>query len=309
MKTMGQRVVELEPVHGFAAETTAASVLLGTAALRDAGLHDPRDLQRDHGRRHEPGRPRRPLGRRRQHRHRMGPDDPGGRLLGALVLARPRRPRRALSRQERRMVRLIPKDENFVDLIVEDAENLLLAARELDALLTSYDRLDERVDRDPAPGEARVTRSTGRSRPGSSARSSRRSTARTSTSWRAARRRRRRHPGSGRDDAHLRRGRTRRPEARELAAILTEPGRAPGGGRADVRPVQGHRAPPARDPRARASRRTACRAPRSPGSSSPATTPLAGHQVDETSTGHSRRPIDAAEDTGEIIERIVAKSS
>jgi len=33
MKTMGQRVVELEPVHGFAAETTAATVLLGTAQL------------------------------------------------------------------------------------------------------------------------------------------------------------------------------------------------------------------------------------------------------------------------------------
>jgi len=33
MKTMGQRVVELEPVHGFAAETTAATVLVGTASL------------------------------------------------------------------------------------------------------------------------------------------------------------------------------------------------------------------------------------------------------------------------------------
>ncbi len=33
MRTMGQRVVELEPVHGFAAESTAASVLLGTAFL------------------------------------------------------------------------------------------------------------------------------------------------------------------------------------------------------------------------------------------------------------------------------------
>jgi PiT family inorganic phosphate transporter len=33
MKTMGQRVVELEPVHGFAAETTAASVLVVTAHL------------------------------------------------------------------------------------------------------------------------------------------------------------------------------------------------------------------------------------------------------------------------------------
>jgi PiT family inorganic phosphate transporter len=33
MKTMGQRVVELEPVHGFAAETTAATVLVSTAAM------------------------------------------------------------------------------------------------------------------------------------------------------------------------------------------------------------------------------------------------------------------------------------
>jgi inorganic phosphate transporter, PiT family len=33
MHTMGQRVAELEPVHGFAAETTAATVLIGTAHL------------------------------------------------------------------------------------------------------------------------------------------------------------------------------------------------------------------------------------------------------------------------------------
>jgi len=31
MRTMGHRVVELEPIHGFAAQTTAATVLLGTA--------------------------------------------------------------------------------------------------------------------------------------------------------------------------------------------------------------------------------------------------------------------------------------
>ena len=31
MATMGHRVVDLEPIHGFAAETTAASVLVGTA--------------------------------------------------------------------------------------------------------------------------------------------------------------------------------------------------------------------------------------------------------------------------------------
>ena len=28
MKTMGQRVVKLDPVHGFAAETTAASIIM-----------------------------------------------------------------------------------------------------------------------------------------------------------------------------------------------------------------------------------------------------------------------------------------
>ena len=33
MRTMGHRVVELEPVHGFAAETTAATILIGTAYL------------------------------------------------------------------------------------------------------------------------------------------------------------------------------------------------------------------------------------------------------------------------------------
>jgi PiT family inorganic phosphate transporter len=33
MRTMGQRVAKLEPVHGFAAETTAASILLVTANL------------------------------------------------------------------------------------------------------------------------------------------------------------------------------------------------------------------------------------------------------------------------------------
>ena len=31
MKTMGQKVVKLDPVHGFAAETTAASIILGAS--------------------------------------------------------------------------------------------------------------------------------------------------------------------------------------------------------------------------------------------------------------------------------------
>ncbi|MGA2513864.1 MAG: inorganic phosphate transporter [Candidatus Limnocylindrales bacterium] len=33
MKTMGQRVVRLDPVHGFAAETTAATIIMGAAQL------------------------------------------------------------------------------------------------------------------------------------------------------------------------------------------------------------------------------------------------------------------------------------
>ena len=54
---MGQRVAKLEPVHGFAAETTAAAILLATAHFGHAGLDDPGHLGRDHGRRIEPGRP------------------------------------------------------------------------------------------------------------------------------------------------------------------------------------------------------------------------------------------------------------
>ena len=43
------------------------------------------------------------------------------------------------------MVRLIPRDEKFFDLFIKDGENLLEAARKLEALVTSYDRLDERI--------------------------------------------------------------------------------------------------------------------------------------------------------------------
>jgi uncharacterized protein len=43
------------------------------------------------------------------------------------------------------MVRLIPRDEKFYDLFIRDGENLLEAARKLEALVSGYDRLDERV--------------------------------------------------------------------------------------------------------------------------------------------------------------------
>lgn len=43
--------------------------------------------------------------------------------------------------------RLIPKDQKFIDLFIADGENLLAAARELEQLLSVYDNLDARVQR------------------------------------------------------------------------------------------------------------------------------------------------------------------
>jgi len=43
------------------------------------------------------------------------------------------------------MVRLIPRDEAFYDIFVQDGENLLAAARKLDEMIGTYDRLEERV--------------------------------------------------------------------------------------------------------------------------------------------------------------------
>jgi uncharacterized protein len=43
------------------------------------------------------------------------------------------------------MVRLIPRDEKFYDLFIKDGDNLLEAARQLEVMIGSYDRLDERI--------------------------------------------------------------------------------------------------------------------------------------------------------------------
>ena len=43
------------------------------------------------------------------------------------------------------MVRLIPKDEKFLELFIEDGRILLEAARKLEEMIDVYDRLDERV--------------------------------------------------------------------------------------------------------------------------------------------------------------------
>ncbi len=44
-------------------------------------------------------------------------------------------------------IRLIPKDQKFYDLFAADGENLLAAARELEQMIAAYDTLDERVER------------------------------------------------------------------------------------------------------------------------------------------------------------------
>jgi predicted phosphate transport protein (TIGR00153 family) len=43
------------------------------------------------------------------------------------------------------MVRLIPKDEKFFELFIKDGEIMLESARKLEALVTTYDRLEERL--------------------------------------------------------------------------------------------------------------------------------------------------------------------
>ena len=97
MKTMGQRVAKLEPVHGFAAETTAASILFTTAhfgmpvsttqvissAIMGVGASQ--------------GARARPLGCRAAHPRRLDPDHPGGRHPRGARLGRPQRPRCAMT--------------------------------------------------------------------------------------------------------------------------------------------------------------------------------------------------------------------
>jgi uncharacterized protein len=43
------------------------------------------------------------------------------------------------------MVRLIPKDEKFFELFIKDGEIMVESARKLEALVASYDRLEERL--------------------------------------------------------------------------------------------------------------------------------------------------------------------
>ncbi len=91
IRTMGQRVVKLDPVHGFAAETTAATIIFTashfgmpvstthviSSAIMGVGASD-RSLRGS-------------MGRGRQHHHRLDPDDPGVRARSSGGVLRPRR--------------------------------------------------------------------------------------------------------------------------------------------------------------------------------------------------------------------------
>ena len=78
MHTMGHRVVDLEPIHGFAAETTGASVIYGAALLGMPVSTTHVISSSIMGVGVEQGHARGPLGRRPQHPHRLGPHDPRG---------------------------------------------------------------------------------------------------------------------------------------------------------------------------------------------------------------------------------------
>ena len=66
VKTMGQKICKLQPVHGFAAETGGALCLFGATALGIPVSHDAHDHGRDRRRRLDARRARREVGRRRR---------------------------------------------------------------------------------------------------------------------------------------------------------------------------------------------------------------------------------------------------
>ena len=260
MKTMGQRVVEARagprlrrrddrrhrsssrpPTSGCRSRRPTSSRARSWASARASGAA------------------RRPLGRRPQHPHRLGPDDPRGRHRRRARLARPQRARRHDRARrhrppDRRHLDELPTDPQgpkFFELFIADGENLARRPRALDEMVDALRPARRARRRDPGAREARATRSTTRSTRGSRTRSSRRSIARTSTSC-----------VSRLDDVvdgiqaiaetFVIYG-VKQPtdEARRLAGILAAQGVELGEALAQARRAQGPRAPPRAGPRAR----------------------------------------------------------
>ena len=81
--TLGTKVIHLDPIHGFAAETSSAAVIYTRRSHFGFPISTTQiDHRLDHGR----GRDRRPVGRqvgrRRQHRLGLGPHHPRRRRRG-----------------------------------------------------------------------------------------------------------------------------------------------------------------------------------------------------------------------------------
>ena len=312
MHTMGQRVVKLEPVHGFAAETTAATVLLATAQLgmpvstthvissAIMGVGSARGAQ---GVRWGVAR----------------------RILLAWVITIPaagivaavawfvlstiglRLSRAHPRRFHRWRFRLLPKDVKFFDLFVADGENLQAAAPSgCTRWSSTYDRLDERIAEIQAlekPGDeidreisqrledAFVTPVRPRGHPRADC---------------PAGRRRRRHPGDRRDVRDLRRARQPTEEGRGLAASSGQSVEL--GGAAQARWPQGRRPSTSSGSTASSTRPTRCRARRSRGCSAKRVDPLEVIKWRDIYR-ELENAIDAAEDAAEAIERMFHKAS
>ena len=91
IRTMGSRIIKMDPAQGFAAQGVGATVIMAASARRLPALHHARDLRRGHGHRRGQARVRGALGRGREHPRRVGADAPGRRRRGRSHLRRGRR--------------------------------------------------------------------------------------------------------------------------------------------------------------------------------------------------------------------------
>ena len=87
MRTLGRRIIEIDPPRGFAAETVGRPACsTSTAYVFEAPISTTQTITGvDHGRRRDQAAAGGPLGRGRQHPGRLGPHHPGAGLVAALV--------------------------------------------------------------------------------------------------------------------------------------------------------------------------------------------------------------------------------
>ena len=82
IKTLGTRIISMDPAQGFAAQGAGAAVILAASSVGYPLSTTARHLRRDHGRWGGQALLGRPLGRSRQHRRRVGHDATRGRAAG-----------------------------------------------------------------------------------------------------------------------------------------------------------------------------------------------------------------------------------